>query len=113
MTKKVVKTEMELKQLLEDTRRMKREIKISYNPQKNVIINGTEILNFRNSGFPNLQDLINLLEYTYLKTAYKPVKVVVEENLLYLFEEKDINFYEKIIAQGYNLRNHLIQLIMI
>ena len=37
MAKKELKTEQDLKKLLEDTRKMKREIKIIYNPSKNVI----------------------------------------------------------------------------
>lgn len=112
MKKRMLKTETELEKLLADTRKMKREIKRIYNPiDKKVIINGTEIMNFRSSGFPKFNDLVRVLEQLILK-GFQPISIVIEDSMKYLLEnEEEESAYNDSVKNGLKIKSHTIKIV--
>jgi len=108
-TKKVVKTESDLQKLIEDTRKLRKAVKPVYNPNGFVILNGMEIANYRNSGFPTFKDIKLVLEECLHK--YKPVSIVVDSSLRYLLPEDEVPDYEQSLQTGIQIRNIIVPII--
>lgn len=107
--RKTVKTESELQKLIEDTRKLRHVSNTVYNPTVNLILNGSEIANFRSSGFPSFKDIKNVLEQTL--TRYKPISIVVDSSLRYLLAEDELSEYEQVLKDGLRIRSVLVQFV--
>lgn len=108
-TKKVVKTESDLQKLLEDTRKLRKVVKPTYNPTVFAILNGMEIANYRNSGFPTFKDIKLVLEECIHK--YKPISIVVDSSLRYLLPEEEVQEYERALEFGIQIKNVLVPIV--
>lgn len=103
---KVVKTESELQKLIEDTRKLRKEVKPTYNPISALIFNGMEIANFRISGFPKYEDIKRLVEHSIPR--YRPMIIVVDTSLRYLLNEKETIEYEQDLHDGLKVKNTVV-----
>jgi len=96
---KRIESESELDKLIKDTRNLRQAIKSIYNPTKFLIINGTEVANYRNSGFPKFGDISNIVTNA-INQGYRPLYVIIEESMRYLIEEKELVEYEQALNSG-------------
>lgn len=103
---KVVKTESELQKLIEDTRKLRKEVKPAYNPTSAVILNGTEIANYETSGFPKYQYIKQIVEK--LIPRYRILICVVDTSLRYLLNEKETSEYEQALHEGIRIKNTVV-----
>ena len=108
-TKKVVKTETELKKLIEDTRKLRRAEKPIYKPSVFLILDGLDIANYRKSGFPTFNDVKLVLESCIPK--YKPISVVVDSSMRYLIPEEEVTEFEQALNKGIQVKNVIVQII--
>jgi len=61
-----------------------------------LIIDGTEVANFRRSGFPIFNDIIKICQLA-IEHFFNPITVVIDESLQLLVNEKEVKLVNKII----------------
>lgn len=103
---RTVKTESDLQKLIEDTRKLRQTPTPVYNPTVFVLINGTEVANHRESGFPKFNDIKRLVEKCI--TKYKPILIVVDSSLRYLIPETELDDYENALKQGLLVKTNVL-----
>lgn len=103
---KDISSESELKKLIEDTRKLRKTVPQIYNPTINLIVNGTEIANHVQSGFPKFSDIIKVLEQCTPK--YRIITVVNDSSLRYLLEKNEVSVYEEAIKDGIKIKTSSI-----
>ena len=63
-----------------------------------LIIDGTEVANFRRSGFPVFKDVVKMCQLT-LKHHFNHLTVVIDESLQYLVDEDEASWVKKLINE--------------
>lgn len=63
-----------------------------------LIIDGTEVANFRRSGFPIFKDIVKMCQLT-LDHHFNHLTVVIDESLQYLVDEDEASWVKKLINE--------------
>ena len=97
-----IKTIDKLEQLIKEEN-IQQHYKKEFSPKKQtdsnitpLIIDGTEVANFRRSGFPVFNDIIKICKLA-IEHFFNPITVVIDESLQLLVDEKEVKLLNKLI----------------
>ena len=83
----------------------------NYIPGKNVIVDGMEVSNFENPGFPTFDSITNMLE-SLIKRGMIPLYVILDESFPYLLNERDYDRFSRVVKEGINLSQRKIEIVL-
>lgn len=105
-SKKDVSSETDLEKILRESR-ANPVYKKEYKPDRQVIIDGVEVTNHRQSGFPKLADLRLVLE-ELVDQKFQPLAIVVDSTLQFLLEAEESQALVEALVPGFKIPGQLL-----
>ena len=83
----------------------------NYIPSKNAIIDGMEVSNFQNPGFPTFDSIIAMIN-ALIKRGMIPLYVIFDESFPYLLNEQDYDRFNRALKDGINIGQRKIEIVL-